>query len=275
MKKLISAIIALSVLGLLCAFNMISSGGEINKTHSPGETSCNDAGCHGGGPAGTTISITATPAFTNNFYDPATVYTMNISVGHPSLTHFGFDCEVLAAGNVNAGVMSNAGSGVQFATFGGKKNATHTTPKPGNPSASFTFIWTPPASGNATVFVSGNAVNLNGTTSGDFSTFNSLTLTVLPTAIAVTPKSEISQITLFPNPASDITTLSYYTLTPQKIIIELTDISGKIIKTFVNEIPEPGPHSSILDLKGIAKGIYFVKATSNGERFSQKLISVQ
>jgi hypothetical protein len=275
MKKTISILICISVFGILCAFNIISSGGEIGKTRSPGETSCNDNGCHGGGPAGTTISITATPAFTNNFYDPATIYTMNITVGHPSLTHFGFDCEILTAANANAGLMSNAGSGVQFATFVGKKNATHTTPKAGTGNVTWTFQWTPPASGDATVFVSGNAVNLNGNTSGDFSTFNSLTLTALPTAIKALPKNDISQISLFPNPASDITSISYSILSPQKITIDLTDISGKVIKMFVNENFEPGPHSNILDLKGIAKGVYFVKTSVNGERVSQKLISVQ
>jgi hypothetical protein len=272
MKKIISSVLALCLLGFLFAFNLISSGGEIGRTGSPGETSCNN--CHGGGAAGTTVSISATPSFTNNEFDPGTTYTITITVGHPSLSSFGFDCEVLTTGNVNAGTISTGGSGVQFGTFAGKKNATHTTPKAGTGSASWTFKWVPPATGNATIFAAGNAVNLNGNTNGDFSTTSNLVLSNIMTSIEKNTREEISQIRLFPNPANDITTLCYHLLSEQKITIELIDLNGKSIKTFIDNVQVPGAHNNIIDLKGISKGVYFIKTSSDGEKVSQKLISI-
>ncbi len=274
MKKIICIVIAISVFGLLSSFKTkIHSGGEIGNTGAPGEGTC--SGCHGGGAAGTTVSITAVPDFSANVFDPSLTYTITVSVGHPSLTRFGFNCEVLGASNTNAGVMANGGPGLAFFNLGAsKKSATHTAPKVGIGSASWTFEWTPPLGGNATIYVSGNAVNFDGSTSGDRSISTSLALATVPTKVSENSQQQISKINLFPNPAQDITSISYYLSSTQKVTIELMDITGKIIKTFVNENYEAGPHSSILDLKGIQSGVYFVKTSLNGEKISQKLISV-
>ncbi len=57
--------------------------------------------------------------------------------------------------------------------------------------------------------------------------------------------------------------------------MKFPDISGKVVKRLVNETREAGFNSSILDLKEITKGIYFLKISIKGEKISQKLISIQ
>jgi len=274
MKNIITSTIFAGIIVLFCAFNILHSGGEAGATGSPGEGSC--TGCHGGGPSVTTVSISATPAFTNNSFDPLTNYTITVAVSNPSLSAFGFDCEILGAGNSSIGTMTNAGTGVQFATaFNGRKNATHTTPKSGGGGASWTFQWLSPASGNATFYAAGNSVNLDGGTSGDRVGTTSLALSNINTALTKNPGEAVHGISVFPNPATDLASVSYYLSSEQNLNIELTDISGKAIKTIVNEKLQAGPHSNIIDLKGISKGIYFIKTSSAGEKISQKLISVQ
>jgi hypothetical protein len=274
MKKIFTISISLFVLTLLFAFNKLNSGGVIGTTGSPSEGLC--TGCHGGGAGTTTISITSTPAFSANTYSPGTLYSVTITVGNSSFSRFGFDCEILTASNTNAGTMSGAGSGAQFFNFSGKKNVTHTTPKTGTASASWTFNWAAPANGDATFYVAGNAVNLDGGTNGDKPGSTAMTISApIGTGIQTVSKNNLSAISIFPNPASDFMNVSYVLASQENVSIEIMEINGKLVKTLVNEAQEPGPHSQITDLKGIPKGIYFVRTSIGGEKASQKLISIQ
>jgi len=274
MKKIIFASASVLVLILILSFKIVSSGGILDTTGAPGEGTC--SGCHSGGPGVTTVSITATPAFTNNSYEVSTDYTISLTVSNPSLNAFGFDCEILNASNQNSGTMSNPGTGVQLLNgFTGRKNALHTTPKAGIGTATFTFKWQSPAFGNTTIYAVGNAVNSNGSTNGDAVGTAVLTLTNINTSAKENTDAKISNISISPNPSSDITSVSYYLNSSQNICIDLLDITGKLIKNFQNGNQDAGPHSNILDLKGIEKGVYFIKVSSEGNKLTQKLISVQ
>ena len=274
MKKIVLAFITVFVLALFLSFKIVSSGGILDTTGSPGEGTC--SGCHSGGAAPTTVSITAVPAFTNNAYELSTNYTISITVSNASLNAFGFDCEILNASNQNSGILSLPGTGVQLLDgFTGRKNALHTTPKAGVGTATFTFKWLSPAFGNTTIYAVGNAVDLGGGTGGDAVGTAVLTLTNVNTAVKENNASKISNISISPNPSSDITSVSYNLNSTQNISIELLDITGKLVKSFFSGIQEAGPHTNIFDLKGINKGVYFMKVSSEGNKLTQKLISVQ
>jgi hypothetical protein len=253
------------------SFRKVHSGGEIGATGSPGEGTC--GGCHGGGPAGTSISITAVPAFSNNNYIPGQLYTITINVNHATQPAFGFDCEILNSSNANAGTMQNPGTGVQLFNFGSKRNATHTTPKSGSGTAAFTFLWLAPNSGTATIYVSGNAVNLSSSTSGDSPANTNKVLTPDPLAsLKENQEVEISGVSFYPNPASEILSLSYYLRSDKAVVIELIQLDGKLVKEVFNQNEKAGPNSHILDLKSVDKGVYFMKISSEGETLAQKLL---
>lgn len=277
MKKILISAFALSLSVFLLAFNTHKrhNSGEVGATGSPGEGTC--AGCHGGGAAGTTISVTATPAFTNNTYDPGITYTVTVTVAHPSQGAFGFDCEILNSSNTNAGTMSNPGTGATLANaFNGRRNAIHTTKKIGSGSALWTFVWTPPLSGDVTFYIAGNAVDSNNGTSGDSPASTSFTLgNSIGTGIASSDIKEDIHVNIYPNPASELIELNFLLLRKSHINVELTDIKGKSVKVFMNEEREAGAHSKIISLNGIASGVYFVTVSSDGAKASQKLICIQ
>lgn len=264
-------IIALGIAGF--SFKKISSGGMVAATGAPGEGTC--AGCHSGGAAGTSVSVSAAPAFTNNNYVPGQSYTITVTVSHASQPAFGFDCEILNSSNADAGTIQNAGPGVQIASFAGKNNATHTSAKSGAGGAGFSFEWVAPNSGTATIYVAGNAVNLNAGTSGDTPGNTSLALTPVSTASLPEHAGVLSGVSFFPNPAADITSVSYFLKYDTEISVELLEVNGKLVKNLVNEDEAAGPHSHFLDLKNIAKGVYFLKISSGNETLSQKLFVLQ
>ena len=277
MKKihLVVSIFSLSIISL--AFNTVKrhNSGEVGATGSPGEGTC--SGCHGGGAAGTTISVTASPSFTNNTYDPGITYSITLTVAHPSQGAFGFDCEILNSTNTNAGTMSNAGAGASLANaFNGRRNIKHTTKKSGSGSASWTFEWTPPVSGDVTFYIAENAVNSNNSTSGDSPAATSFTLgNSIGTGITTSASKENILISISPNPASELIRLNYMLTHKCRINAELIDISGKTVKVLMDEDVDTGAQSKILSINGINSGVYFIKVYSDGVKVSQKLICIQ
>lgn len=283
MKKTITSIsLVLITFISTSAFIIKNSSGIANQTGSPGETSCSS--CHGGGTAAASgITITAAPSFTNDEYVPGTTYTITVAANATGFTHYGFGCEILDGSNANAGTMQAAGTGVKFLTGGGKKNAVHTAPKTGS-IASFVFQWVAPVegSGDATIYAAANAVNANGSTNGDFP-IPPVTMPLTEAAPTVTVDTGIhgngailaSEVSVYPNPSSGFTNISYLLKQSNIIVVELVDITGKTVKELINEKQDPGYHSQILSLQGVIAGIYFVKTSVNNQQVSQKLITIQ
>ncbi|MGZ3931573.1 MAG: choice-of-anchor V domain-containing protein, partial [Bacteroidia bacterium] len=197
------------------AFVRISSGGIVGVTGSPGETNC--ANCHGGGGGTTVVSITGTPAFSANQYNPGQTYTVNVTVANNSFTKFGFDCEVLTTTNTNAGSMTTALSGVQFANSGTRKNATQTAPKAGTGTCTFSFVWVAPASGTAKIFAAGNAVNNDGSTSGDTPGSANLVLTANATGVEDHVAAASHGLSVFPNPVNGDFRMQYTLVSDGKV----------------------------------------------------------
>jgi hypothetical protein len=281
MKKRITT----SVLALICllgssAFIIKYQTGIAGFSGSPGEGSCNS--CHvGGSSAASNVVITSVPAFTLNEFVPGTIYNITINVSASGFSKFGFGCEILDDLSANVGVMQSPGSGVKFLFSGPRKDAVHSTPKSGVGQASFTFNWVAPTVGDtATIYVAGNAVNGNGSTTGDFAL-----APVFMQLKAHQPESEptgikenspiLTDVSVYPNPAKDATTLAYQLTQTQEVVVELVDIYGKTVKALVHEKQVPGAYSHMIDLQGIAPNIYFVKVSGNGSKLLQKMLLVK
>ncbi len=278
MKKIIISILFVSVLVLLTGFITSSknSGGIAGFTGSPAEGKC--SACHSGGSSiSSSAIITSIPSFTANQYVPGTTYTITIGIDAVGFSNFGFSAEILSSTNANIGIMQNPGTGVQFINAGnGRKNATQTTPKNGSNNVNFTFEWVAPASGVATIYVCGNAVDLGGGTGGDLaniSTSMALT-TATTTGVKENTSIIISNINISPNPISGVMSVSYLVNQTQNICIQLIDINGKVVKTLLNENQTSGFHSSTANIQDVTKGVYFVKTSANNQKIAQKLIVV-
>jgi len=267
------------VIVTLCgsSYVIIYNSGIAGYTGSPGETSCSN--CHSGGSSpSSAISISSTPSFSNNQYVPGTTYTIEITVTASGFSKFGFGCEILNAFNANAGLMQNQGTGVKFLNSGARKNAVHTTGKLNAGSANFTFEWVAPQSGAATIYVSGNAVNANNSSSGDFP--------IAPVSLALQAEIPIDpvaikesglllgELSIYPLPSNGITNLSYVLKRSSLIEISICDLSGQELKRFEEGTQEQGLHNKLVNLEGISAGVYFVKMLGEGQRLSQKLLIV-
>jgi len=165
----IIAIIGISGFTIISSGRMSSNGSKTAYTNSPHDGAGDCSGCHSGGSATPVITLTATPAFSNNTYIPGTVYTLAYKV--TGYAKFGFDIE-LNAGNTTTsmGAGTNvAVSGCQVTAnpynSGYPANVSHTSSI--SSSSSATWHWTAPASGTVYVYSVGLGVNGNGSTSGD------------------------------------------------------------------------------------------------------------
>jgi hypothetical protein len=278
-KQLITLSIILVTLLSTSAFVIKSSGGIAGFTNSPAEANC--GACHGGGTStsfGTTI--TSTPVFSSNTFSPGVTYTIAVNVAATGFNRFGFGCEVLDENGNNVGIMQNPKTGVAIVNAGnGRKNAIQNASKLGSGAASFLFEWVAPFSDTATIYTAANAVNGANGSGGDFplpAVFLQLK-TNNPTSVSLKEanKDGLSQISVYPNPAKSVTTISYELKETKNVAIQLIDLNGKVIKNFIDELENLGKHSRLLDLQNVPTELYFVRLLIDNEKVAQKMIIVQ
>ncbi|MDI6839981.1 MAG: T9SS type A sorting domain-containing protein [bacterium] len=75
-----------------------------------------------------------------------------------------------------------------------------------------------------------------------------------------------------PNPFTQTTVISYQLPVKSKVSLRVYDISGRLVKTLVDEVKEVGYHSTVLDAKLMREGIYFCKLEYGGRVLTQKMV---
>jgi hypothetical protein len=258
------------------SFILKYSTGLAEFTNSPGETTCTQ--CHYESTnAASGLSITSLPAFNNSEYIPGLTYTINIIVGAISFSNFGFGCEILNSTNQNTGTMQNAAAGVQFMTgFGGKKNATHITPKFGNETATFTFEWVAPANGISKIYAAGLCADLSGNPHGDVTVTNSLTLN--PANVNYNHDNNSNKtlnFSVYPNPASEVINVNYASKVNGIISVDLYSINGKLISNLITTESFAGESNLKTRIpQNVSSGFYFIRLNLNGKKIGQRLINI-
>lgn len=275
--RLIFPLITGFIIVVLSGFSLLSSTGMWNATNSPIDgRNCYD--CHS--PIGTavpTVSITAVPSFgAGNTYSAGTSYTINVNCSG-GFVKYGFDIELLNSTSPvsanDAGIPGPAVSNCKkIVSAGHATNYTHIGPTGTSSVAVFQFQWTAPDSGNVFIYLACLGVNMNSAPTGDNLKLENLVLTQNIAGIR-TYQSEQNSLLILPNPATDKVHLSY-TLTGQSnVSIKLTNLSGEVVADLMNENQGRGAQSfdAFLPL-GLAKGMYMVKLSINGEQTLQKLM---
>ena len=79
---------------------------------------------------------------------------------------------------------------------------------------------------------------------------------------------------VFPNPANGKTTISYSIAVKSNVSIELYNLVGEKVTTFLNENKASGSYSNELNLKdaGVNAGIYFLKLKVGNNQNSMRLV---
>jgi hypothetical protein len=266
--------IATTILSI-SAFTLVNSNGsQIYYTDSPVDGPGDCSSCHHGGSATCVPTFSASPAFgSGNTFMPGVTYT--ISVGETGYPYYGFDLEIC---NKNSAVCTDGGtfvaavSSCQFHAPASPypTNVTHTATTPTATKAKFT--WKAPASGKAYMYMDMNGVNGDGSTSGDKPVADSIVLSPSPTAI-VELEEHNTNLSFFPNPATDQIALSYSLDKPSVVEIQLYDINGRLVSTLLKQTTQTGEQHYAAALPAeLGKGIYTLTLLVDGQPTVKKLM---
>ncbi len=279
-------------LTILCALvlpaskNGRASADKIGNTGAPGDDA-NPNGtprictyCHFGA-ANPTVSIRVLDADGDSVsaYIPGQQYTARVTIttNVPSLTGFGFQMIALRdSGNVDLDGFSDPGNNTvnnyKIATIpNGRTYAEHDNVSVNN--GVFNVVWTAPAAGTGpiTFYAAGNAVNRNGSTSGDGAAAKTLKLTEQSATSAPDLAGASVQMKVWPNPVSDIARVEINTAQAGQYQFRVVDISGK---TVWQQTQRLGQGASRLEIPATAwaPGMYWLEAVSGGARQVIKLV---
>jgi len=81
-------------------------------------------------------------------------------------------------------------------------------------------------------------------------------------------------LNVFPNPASDQVSIAYHSEKTSDVEINLIDEWGRIVRRTSEKHVAPGEHTSIMDLSGLAAGVYYVRVRA-GESDQTKSLIIQ
>jgi len=80
---------------------------------------------------------------------------------------------------------------------------------------------------------------------------------------------------VFPNPAKTLTAIRYSLPIEGKVSLQLYDISGRLVKTLVNEQKKPGIYKINLNTKGLSAGVYFLSLKTESKRVIERLVVIK
>jgi flagellar hook assembly protein FlgD len=86
------------------------------------------------------------------------------------------------------------------------------------------------------------------------------------------PVKFISLNGIYPNPASDRTTIGITVAKPVNLKIEVTSVLGQVVRTIDLGRVIAGSHQVAVDVSGLKSGVYQYTVIAGGERASGKLV---
>ena len=78
-----------------------------------------------------------------------------------------------------------------------------------------------------------------------------------------------------PNPFKSHTTIFYSLSAESKVILNLYDISGRLVNTLIDEYKNPGNYQLTLNTKNLSAGVYFLSLDSQEKRIIKRLVVVK
>lgn len=87
--------------------------------------------------------------------------------------------------------------------------------------------------------------------------------------------SEIKLNQNYPNPFNPTTQISYQLPQQSEVLLEVYDLTGKLITTLVNETVSAGIHSVTLDAQNLSSGVYIYRLQTGARTLSRKLTVIK
>ncbi|MEM7370137.1 MAG: T9SS type A sorting domain-containing protein [Bacteroidota bacterium] len=92
------------------------------------------------------------------------------------------------------------------------------------------------------------------------------------TVLPFTDENEASSLTVYPNPSTGSTSLSYRLQHAGKVEIQLIDPQGTLVRSKNYDDLQAGNYTEEILTKGLKKGVYVVRIQSNAQIQTQKLV---
>ncbi len=278
MKKTFTLSVFSLALLIMLTSGVVDDNGKAGYTNSPGESNCT-TGCHNSFALNSGAgSVSVTSDIPGWAYTPGQNYNISLTVSHPGRSLFGLGFEALNSGNTNAGTLI-AGTGSQIKTAGsGRKNITHQlNGGTGTTDAhTFNFTWTAPAAGtgDVTFYYSGVAANGANGNKQDYVYNSSQAVTefVAPSGIESTNAS-MNTIQIFPNPVSDMFSLSYQLQNAGDVNCGIYSLNGQLLQTIVQDFRPAGEQQETVTLDSqLSAGVYVLQIKSGSVIQSKRIV---
>lgn len=233
---------------------LYSTGAPPGYTNSPHDGQ-NCSHCMGGSASAVTGWITSDVPSTGYKNDS----TYNITVTATGAGNKGFE---VSPQDVSGNILGTlfAGSGSQLIDTG--KYITHTAPKTGS-SASWTFQWKAPSSGNGDITFYGSIAVTKPVT-------KTTTLTITKNTVGIS-EEEISGFNVFPNPVHSDLGIDFSLIKSSMIRMELLDLNGRVLNILTEEFMPSGQVHRQFRLNRPA-GMYVLKITAGNQLLAKKIL---
>jgi hypothetical protein len=232
-----------------------------DRTGSPVSLSDGCNACHGGGNFNTSVSVEVLQSnspVTN--YEPSQPYTVRVTVNssnNPS--GYGFQVVALVAeDNSNAGSFGMPPDGTQITTLNNRQYFEHSRR---NTINNWSIEWTAPPAGTGEVrfYAAANAVNGNGSNTGDSPARLStpLILTEEVTSGFTTVEELNLQVAVYPNPVQDHLRLQISNSENGRFSLRLLNAAGQLARSGQVEVVN-GRSDRQLPVQDLPGGLYFL-----------------
>ena len=75
-----------------------------------------------------------------------------------------------------------------------------------------------------------------------------------------------------PNPFNPITTIRFTVPERTRVAFVVYDVTGRSLKTLIDDVIDPGYHRAVLDATGLASGVYFYRMVSGDFIETRKVV---
>lgn len=254
-----------------------SGGAPTGRSGSPSSngTTCATSGCHTGGPAISSQTISITSDIPATGFAANTDYTITISADANGAvgSEIGFQASVENESGAHQGDLTISDARTRFAGPAGNY-VTHKSTGliPVNGVNSWDFTWN---SGNAEdssmVYVAVNFANDNNTTTGDAVGTQTLLLRK-DNGIGLDENAIASEFVVFPNPMVDRAELAFSLKQNAEVSYSIIDMNGKVMtQNDMGQRPS-GVVRTTLSANGWASGVYFLHVRAGDQTHVERLI---
>lgn len=244
-------------------FNDLSGANQTGVTGAPGEANCTQ--CHSG-------TVQAANA-SNGLVTTATTYqvgqTYSFAIGSLTNTTNGFQMTVLDNDGNKAGSFVAGAANTSIQNNNAKEYINQSSK-----TQNWVVEWTAPATdvGPVTVYYAMNSTNNDGATTGDQVFIGTHSLTSDVTNGLTNYEKQDKKVNVFFNSNKNELNVKYSLKEKSNVMVQVVDLSGRIVEEVKLGQKSFGPHSSKVQLQNIKnEGIYVVSLFINNGIYSRKI----